>query len=417
MTKWNAILGVVAIVAVSSGPWQRAAWAQDAPAAPAPAAEAPAPAAEAPAPAPAAPASAEPAAAPAAPKPAAAPASEAAPPAGPTEFQIRRQNLAKITEAVKQLMAEARELDELENIKVPAVFKRPHPALQAWGPEMSVDVLTRMLQPFTGNEYRDTYIRWHLMHVVKKMAPEDRSEAGRRLVRLVKMMPGPVNAEFKPTHRDEPPDIAAEWHRLWASTHVRVGYKPFERDYWGEASIPHVDAARAAKIREALAKMETLKGKWKRIPFPEAIAFNRRVREINHLIRTYRGEVIYAMLQTGDPSMVKLVTSEIEKQVRARQRIAFDLMAFVYMASFDGVLELYDRQTLINMGNDLHRIGASADEYILYKIGDKDPPNYMPNRIRNFADYVYHMVHMLKEIERVSDEVLPSSGDSQVRAD
>lgn len=305
-----------------------------------------------------------------------------------------------IEAGVEKLIAEANELEVVEDPKVRAHLSRPNPAVSTWEGTLAVDVLDRMLKRFTGNPYRDTYIRWHLMHVVKKVPPEQQEQIGSRLIKLIQKMPDPLQVALMIEHRNEPPDVAGRYYQLRGSTHVRVGYPPFQMDYWGRDSLPHVNEKRKAEIEKALMEMQGLQ--WKRVNYSGAVAFNARVRKVNWIIRQYRGELIYEMLRTGDPKMISLVVNEIDRQVKAKQRVAFDLMSFMYLAAFDGHLEKYDDKILLDLSRRLENIARGAGGYLVYRTGGEDPPSYDHMRNRNFADYAFHMVYMLRHVQMVS---------------
>ena len=316
---------------------------------------------------------------------------------------------AMLTKAIEQLKAEAKELDQIVEPKSPPFMFRPHPALYNLSGEMAGDVLDRMIRPFLGNEYRDTYIRWHLLHVIAKSRQSDRRQMGPKLIELIKKMPAPLAVTFKEEYIDVPQEVSAEWHKLYASTHVSVGYPPYQRDYRGEAALPFVTGDRKKQMEAAIKRMAQLK--WERKSFPENIRFNQRVRKINWIVRQYRGELIYALLRTGDPQMARKVIREVGRQAKARQTVAFDLLAFMYLAAFDGVMDLYDQGTLRDISKQLEAVARGADFYYVYKIGDDAPPSYYHLRNRNFADYAFHLVYMLRDMDGIS--AAPPSGSQQ----
>lgn len=257
----------------------------------------------------------------------------------------------------------------------------------------------RMVRDFTGNEYRDTYIRWHLVSVLEEKAKQsDLRKMGPDLVKLVNNMPGPIKVPLKPTHKDVPPEIARRYHQLMGQTYVwqTSGYPPFvKRSRIGPPkSFDLMPASRRAKAKKAYEEALALRGQWKRIHDREASRFNARIRKMNWVIRQYRGELIYLVLRTGDPKMLKVVTNAIEKHARQQNGIAFDLMAFMYRAAFDGVLEMYDGEDLAKVSKELERVARGKEEYL--KWGGRE---------RNFADYAFHMVHILREIEGVSGKI------------
>lgn len=301
----------------------------------------------------------------------------------------QRERAAKLEEALKPLIAEAVDLDKIEKPKAPAVFSRPHPALRGFGPDMAMDCLNRMMQPFVGGqgaEYRDSYIRWHLMWVVKQASQDDRRRMGSRLVQLINMMPPALNIPGREWLRYEPPEIASRYHSLINSGNIVTGYPPFQRVVGPPESYKYMDADKVAKIKANLEEAETLKGKFKAIVDADAQAFNGRVSNLNYVIRQYRGELIYSLLLTGDPEMARRVATEIERQARAKSGVALDLLAYVYLACFEGALDLYDKDTLKAMSQTIKGAAIAMDGYTSYG-----------GQTRNFADYAFHLIYMLED--------------------
>jgi hypothetical protein len=308
----------------------------------------------------------------------------------------------KITKAIQQLVLEAKDLDVLTKPTNPAVFSRPHPTLRGLGPEASLEALNRMLTGFTNNEYRDTYIRWHLAEVVKKAAQSDREETGKRLVKLVKQMPGPLAVKEVTDHRYEPKEVAEQYFKVYYGYAVTVGYPPFEQRVYPPASLAHLSGERKAQGEAAWEQAKNLK--FQTIIDQEARAFNERVRQVNYIVRQYRGEVIYELLKTGDPAMLDLVVNEIDRQARAKSGLAYDLMAFMYLAGFDGVLNLYSEQDLQSASATLEKTARATDAWVEYA-----------SETRNFADAAFHMIYMLRDIGGFMDpKVAPTVPNQRV---
>ncbi|MCX5660392.1 MAG: hypothetical protein NTW19_11805 [Planctomycetota bacterium] len=304
----------------------------------------------------------------------------------PADSIARTERATRISKAIEVLVQEAQSLDDFKNENPRLTFSRPHPVLSTWGPDMAIDTLDRMIQNFTGNEFRDTYIRWHLMAVVKKAAPADRRATGSRLVQLIKMMPGPLAAAGRPDHHYEPPEIASKYFSLANSGLRTVGYPPFQRQVGPPESYKYMDAATAAKTQANLEEAAKLRDKFHIVIDKAAQAWNSRIGAVNYYIREYRGELIYALLLTGDPNIAKLVMNEIDRQVKGKSGIGFDLLAYVYLAAFDKALNAYDQPTLNEMSNILEGTARAADEYVSYG-----------GQTRNFAQYSFHLIYMLKD--------------------
>jgi hypothetical protein len=302
------------------------------------------------------------------------------------EGEHYRQRQARLAAAVEHLKKEANDMDDFDKVTDPPYFQRPHPALAQWNPDMALDTLRRMTQPFTGNEYRDTYIRWHLMEVIKHGTQEDKEEMGKALIKLISIMPDELHAVEKPDHRFEPPDIAARFHSLWNSQVRTIGYPPFQRQVVAPEVYKYVSADEAAQIQKNLAEAETLRDKFKTIIDIGARQWNERIRQINWFIRQYRGELIYAVLQTGDPEMFKLVMATIDRHARRKSGIAMDLLTYMYLAAFDGVLNLYTPEVLLEGSKQLEASARAMEGFQNYG-----------GYVRNFGDYAFHMIYILRD--------------------
>ncbi len=317
------------------------------------------------------------------------------------------QKRQKIADAVNRLKAEAEALDNFKGGVVP-VFTRPHPALRGYNDDLSLSILQEMTKKIMTNEYRDVYVKWHLAVELKKMKPMDREEAGDQLVRLVKAMPGPLQVDHREPYRDLPEDIAQQWWSLWRKTRVSVGYPPFTKNYHGRDAMAHVAEGKKAEWEVMAREMERLRPLWKRVRNEENIAFNRRVNQLNIIIREYRGELIYELLKTGDPAMLSLIANEITGRVKKRQRIVFDLVAYVYLAMFDGVLNLYDQKDLEKFAREIKQAAQSAEGYEIYE--GMSTLSSRRRIQRNFADYAFHLIQML---ENIDVNALPKAIQSQ----
>ena len=299
---------------------------------------------------------------------------------------VDERRLAAVNEAVAAMSIEAREIGEYMLSEHPPVWHRPHGAIRNLGPRDAMVVLERMLRPMTGNDYADTYIRWHLMHVVNRASAADRRETGERLVRLIQMMPGPIEVEILPEARDEPPEIGAEYRMLINRNTVVVGYPPYQRTIWPPQSHRFMVGERLAAAEADYARAMELKDKFVVIPDPIAIARNRRVRMRNWVVRQYRGELVYALIQTGDPEMLRLVFAEVDRQAKLGNGVALDLLTFVYLAAFDGALNRYDAALLIEVSQMLDKTARAHDRYQRYA-----------GQSRNFGDYAFHLIEMLRD--------------------
>jgi hypothetical protein len=159
---------------------------------------------------------------------------------------------------------------------------------------------------------------------------------------------------------------------------------------YGPKALPHMSGGERARARANLAKAAKLRDKWERIRNPHAIAYNRRIRQVNYILRQYRGELIYLMLQTGDPKMLDVIADAMGKQLRQKNHIAFDLMAYCYQAAFDGYFGQYDDASLEKFQKQLENLARANEQYM----------TFYGHVTRNFADYAFHMTQTLKEGQR-----------------
>lgn len=295
----------------------------------------------------------------------------------------RRQLIERV---VEELTAEAIDVGKYKDATISPHFGRPHPTLGGFGPDAALDVLDRMLQPFAGNVYEDTYVRWHLMHVVNLASESDRKQMGRRFVQLIKQMPETLGISQRSEFRREPEDVATDFFRIRDQLRVTIGYPPYQRRYDPPESFEYMSVKRRAEAEVLWEKAKKMQDRFSVIVDVDALAFNGRIREVNWIVRQYRGELIYALFFTGDQGMVELIISTINGHARKRSGIAFDLLAFGYLAVFDGALDLYEPSFLKQMGKNLMRAAKANEEWTDYK-----------GRKRNFADYAFHMISLLED--------------------
>ena len=85
--------------------------------------------------------------------------------------------------------------------------------------------------------------------------------------------------------------------------------------------------------------------------------------------------------------------SVIDVRARSKDPIAFDLLAYFYLAAFDGALNLYDQRVLDELSDKLKSAAKANEGYVKY--GGVD---------RNFADYAFHMI-MTDVNDQVEEEM------------
>ena len=183
-----------------------------------------------------------------------------------------------------------------------------------------------------------------------------------------------------------PEEIARRYHQLRSSVRATSGYPPFVQHHWGRSALPHLPQSERAAARARLDEADRLRDQFEHRRDPNAVAYNDRLRRMIHVLRVYRGELIYAMMKTGDDRMLNLVIDTIERNLREGNHIAFDLMSFVYQAAFDGYLDYYSDAAITSMQRRLEQMGRRWEGYRQYD-----------NVHRSFGDYAFHLVQTLKE--------------------
>lgn len=314
--------------------------------------------------------------------------------------------------AVAKIIDEAKDIPEFDNpVKYPVVFSRPHPALSTLGPDSAVPAIRVMTTNITGRPVLDVYVRWHLIQVYKQARPLDRRDKGPDLVNLYKSVvdPDPIPLTYKEEYAYLPRDLWEEYKRLmtWPGPHgpvFTVGYPPFTRQVSGAAALAQMRPEQVAAYRKAVEnanriyeinkkKAAEILKRLKRVDFPENVLWNKRlyaahirVREMQYIARSLRAELLYEMLKTGDPRMLNAVGEMISKQLEKGSLVGFDLMAYVYLAAFDGVLELYSPEDLRIFANGMETIARRFNGYRQYS-----------GHTRDFGDYAFTLIASLRE--------------------
>lgn len=303
--------------------------------------------------------------------------------AAPSGFTPEQRE--KITKAVTQLVAEANQLDQIEEPKVKPVFDRPHPLLKSLGSDDMGLVVARTAGALTKNDYRDAYVRWHLMWVLKKATQEQRAEHGPVLLKVLEDIPGPLRVERQRTYERKNPELYAEWAKIYyGDLRVMTGYPPHEKPVYPPQSIalfPDSQKRRAEQLWVYAQRLEA-NGAKETETFPKAIAFNRRIDEVNTIARTYQGELVYFLVTSRDFNIVKAVVRQMDKHARQGSLVSIDMMNYMYQAAFDGYFDGFSPAELKELAGALEKT-ARATENVWVNQGWAT---------RNFAHYSYHMI-------------------------
>ncbi|MDX1681519.1 MAG: hypothetical protein R3336_00230 [Phycisphaeraceae bacterium] len=317
---------------------------------------------------------------------------------GPLDPEV----IKRIAVAIQDIKEEAENLEhygpELDRDKQ-AIFRRPHPALSGLGPETAVEVARRMIKSYTGNNTRDTYIRYHLIEIIKMCPEKDRKATYPMLHRLLKNLPGSVQIPMRPVRQYVPPELWRKWRRIMGKLTItrRVGYPPFQKTQriGPPRSIEMAPEGQREALRALWEEAKEIKPQLEVIVDKDAQRFNNRIIDLNRAIRVYRGELIYEFLKTGEPEALKIVATAIVNRVNDNDSMAFDLLSYFYLAALDGVLNDYSPDLLKQAGAVFEKAARNHQGYKRYDLGP-----YAHGRAtedRNFADYAFHIIHLLKD--------------------
>lgn len=315
------------------------------------------------------------------------------------DYQGRDDRRVELTQQVDEDGVFRHEAQRLKEDRVMPTFKRPHPLVQQIKPEQTLRLLQRMTYNITGQKYQDVYIRYHLLWAVKEHMPEsDRRVAGQHLVKLLQKLPEPINAKGRQEYYREPYEHWREWQRLYPHPHeyrAVKGYPPFRQYIHPPESFKFLGEDKREEYQDRLRKAEEYRKThpFKTIRDEDAILFNRRVHDLRFAYRQYIGELVYETLRTGDPRMLDVVLGAIEQLVNKKDGRSYDLLAYMYLAAFDGELEKFPQDALLRSSRKLESLARRNERYESYH-----------GQVRNFADYSFHMVHMLKDMYGASGE-------------
>ena len=317
-----------------------------------------------------------------------------APPSAAEEIAVR------LDRAVTQLKNDAGKLAVYGLKDAEPQLRRPHGAVSGFGPDTAEAVLDRMMKPFTGNIYQDTFIRWHLMWIVKEAPQDVKRRSGTRIVKLINDMPPPTSLEARPEYIHSDPALWSKYRQLYESACAIIGIPPYEKRYTPPDSYAYMTPERRAEAEAAYAEALRVRELFTTTYDKDAAAYNRRIRFVNWVVRQYRGELIYTLIWTGDPKMALKIVRAVDRHARAGTGVALDLVNFLYQASFEGALDLYDTKTRVEMSRILEKTARAADHWREY--GGQE---------RNFADAAFHLVYLLKDESMLEEIDAPGEGD------
>ena len=302
------------------------------------------------------------------------------------------QSADPIERAVDFLIAQSEAFDPKYDGPERLTFTRPNGPVGQLKVEDGPRIVDRMRKSLTGNDIRDSYVRWHLMHVVLKARPEDRKKIADDLMSVAKTLKAYIKPEFRPDHRDEPEEIGREYRRLVGSITITEGVPPFQKTVYPPDSLKSMTGARKAEAEKIWARAQKLREKFEVIRDDKAVHWNESMRRYNWMQRQYRGEIMYAMFTSGDPDLFDSAISATVGLAKTDVEQACDAVSFLNAAYFNGQLKQYDMRVLSNGAN---RLKQAAGQYSKW---DND---------RSLPEAVFHFVRAI-EAERVPNP-LPSN--------
>ncbi len=320
---------------------------------------------------------------------------------------------SRIDAAFEQLINEANDLGTVKQPEHRANFKRPHRVVLALKAEDGPVILERMAGELTGDDYRDTYIRWHLMPVIhawlgsRATSADESSDASltaqqvKIMQDLFRRMPPEAEPRYVSPYSDEGKEINKRLAQLRAKTRITVGVPPFEKTYSGRAALPHMTPAARKKAEPIVEEIDRLQDQVKGMRDRDIEQVNERYREVAKAMREYRFDLGYMMVQSGDQKLLNDVGSAIGTLIRRRQRAGFDVTQAIYKTMHDGYLGQYDDRSLAALRANLMKTAAATRSYETYLRGNEPIPYYIQPELRSYAGYVFQLTDLLAEPSRL----------------
>ncbi len=320
---------------------------------------------------------------------------------------------SRIDAAFEQLINEANDLGTVKQPEHRANFKRPHRAVRALKAQDGPVILERMAGKLAGDDYGDTYIRWHLMPAIEtwlgsRATSADESSDASLTVQQVKIiqdlfrsMPPEAEPRYVSPYSDEGKEINKRLAQLRAKTRITVGVPPFEKTYSGRAALPHMTPAARKKAEPIVEEIDRLQDQVKGMRDRDIEQVNERYREVAKAMREYRFDLGYMMVQSGNQKLLNDVGSAVGTLIRRRQRAGFDVTQAIYKAMHDGYLNQYDDRALASLRENLMKTAASTRSYETYLRGNEPMPYYIQPELRCYAGYVYQLTDLLAEPTRL----------------
>lgn len=258
-------------------------------------------------------------------------------------------------QVVQQLMSET---EKFSRDAAGFVLKRPHPAVAKLPVGTAASILPRLGDRLTGDAVRDTYIRYHLMHVLMQ---DDAPRDAKPYAALLASFPDSVPFERRKEGEYEPPELAAEYHKLVNQCRVTIGYPPFQKQIGPPESFEYMEEAQRKRCEKLWEQAQELRKKFTKTVDDGARDYNRRIVYVPWMARQVRGECLLAMVRSGETKAFQDAIAHVAKAGAADPSAAADGLQFLNAALADGWLAQYDAALLKSAAGTLKRAVIAAD--------------------------------------------------------
>jgi hypothetical protein len=146
-----------------------------------------------------------------------------------------------LEQAIEQLTKEANSLETIHTSETIKLLARPHPAVAGLKQTTLAQLAERICERFTGNELKDTYIRYHLIYPLTQADRTALAPLAGKLVEMVKYLPVEMTFDSRPQVTFDPPDIGKRYEEVESRCRVVIGFPPFERTVHPPESFQHKD--------------------------------------------------------------------------------------------------------------------------------------------------------------------------------
>lgn len=325
-----------------------------------------------------------------------------------------RAAIDSLTEEAERLMPSSKEDMEGQAGRSRLRERRPHAAISPLSSEMGVMLLQEMTRDFTGNEYANAYVRYHLMPVVEGMIEEHfrrvvfAEQRDKKLPDIVadqlERLIGDAPLERMPGMHvrvvREPAELWRRYQELRQQTRITVGTPPFQRTLWENEALRFATGEEKQRIQIALEQMREIGPK---ITFERdqlAHLYNLRIGNFNEAARVYFGDLLSALVASGSDETFALFASTMDSLLSDNnQHVAYDLLDVFYASVFKGHLRLYSDGQLERFQSRLEQLGRKYSAYRDVHLGDEKLRFNLQgvrDLRRSFYDASFHLRRLLE---------------------